>query len=307
MQILLRRLLTAIPTLLLLSFFVFLLLELAPGDAADVLLDQTASVEAQAAVRQELGLDRPFLQRYVDYLGGLLQGDMGTSVYSGASVAREIGTRLPYTLLLVGTAMLLGLAVGVLLGTISAFHKGTIWDALIRAVISINMAVPVFGTALLLVGVFALQLRWLPVFGADSLKHLILPAICTASVLVPGIARLTRASLLDALSREFVLVAHSKGLPRRAVLLRHIVPFAAIPIVTYGGLQAVRLISSLIVIETIFNWPGLGGLAVQAAFDRDPMLLQGATLVIAMLAFALLFMVDVIVLALDPRISSHAV
>lgn len=259
MQILLRRLLTAIPSLLLLSLLVFLLLELAPGDAADVVLDQAASVEARAAVRAELGLEQPLWQRYLDYLGRLLHGDMGNSARSGEPVAREIGIRLPYTLLLVGTAVMLGLAVGTALGALSAFKQRTAWDVAVRALISVNMALPVFWVALLLVSLFSLQLRWLPVFGADSPKHLILPAICTALPLFPGIARLTRSSLLEAAGQDFVVVARSKGLRGRAVLRRHIAPVAAIPVVTYVGLQAVRLISSLVVIETIFNWPGLGG------------------------------------------------
>lgn len=306
MKILLRRLLTAIPTLLLLSLFVFLLLEMAPGDAVDVLLDPTSSADAQDAVRAELGLNAPLLQRYAAYIGGLLQGDMGVSAYSGGLVRTEIGRRLPYTLGLAGTAVVLGLVFGAGLGTASALRRGSFVDMLVRALISINMAIPIFWLALMLVSLFSLRLRWLPVFGADSIKHLVLPAICTAFPLVPGVARLTRSSLLETLNEDFVLVARGKGLQQQAVFLRHVVPVAAIPVVTYVGLQTVRLVSSLVVIETIFNWPGLGGLAVQAALNRDTMMLQGVTLVIAGLAFVILFGIDLIVLYLDPRISSRA-
>lgn len=307
MRILLRRLLITIPTLLMLSLFVFLLLELAPGDAADVTLDQTATAEIRDAVRAELGLDRPLMQRYADYLYNLLHGEMGTSVSTGRPVAAEITTRLPYTLILVAAAVTLALIGGAALGTLSALKPGAAWDMAVRALISVQMAIPAFWLALLLVNLFALQLGWLPVFGADTPAHLVLPAVCTAFPLVPGIARLTRTSLLETLSRDFVLVAHSKGLRRRTVLLRHVAPVAAITVVTYVGVQAVRLIGSLVIIEVIFNWPGLGGLVVQAAFDRDPLLLQGATLVIAALTFVVLLLVDVLVLWLDPRISRQAV
>ncbi len=307
MQILLRRLLITLPTLLMLSLFVFLLLELAPGDAADVMLDQTVSTEIKDAVRAELGLDRPLMQRYADYLAGLLRGEMGTSVSTGRPVAAEITTRLPYTLVLVAAAVTLALLCGVTLGTLSALKPGTLWDMAVRALVSAQMAIPAFWLALLLVNLFALQLGWLPVFGADTPAHLVLPAVCTAFPLVPGIARLTRASLLETLSRDFVLVARSKGLYRRTVLLRHVAPVAAITVVTYVGLQAVRLIGSLVIIEVIFNWPGLGGLVVQAAYDRDALLLQGATLIIAALTFAVLLLVDVLVLWLDPRISKQAI
>ncbi len=306
MQMLIRRLLSAIPTLLLLSLFVFLLLDLAPGDAADVLLDQTASENDRQAVRTELGLDRPLWQRYLDYLGGLLHGDMGDSARTGGPVIREIGVRLPYTLILIATAIVLGVAVGGSLGVLSALRRGTIWDSLVRFLLSINMAVPVFWLAILLVSVFALKLRWLPVFGSETPRHLILPAICTAFPLVPSVARLTRASLLETMGQDFVLVARSKGLRNDAVMSRHILPAAVIPIIMYIGLQAVRLISGLVVVETIFNWPGLGGLAVQAAFDRDPLLLQGTALAIAALTFMILFAVDLIVLYLDPRVSRQS-
>ncbi|NPV68995.1 MAG: ABC transporter permease [Anaerolineae bacterium] len=306
MQILVRRLLTAIPTLLLLSLFVFLLLELAPGDAADVLLDQTASAADREAIRIELGLDRPLWLRYLDYLNGLLHGNLGDSARTGEPVAREIASRLPYTLVLVATAMALAMFAGISAGAFSALHRGTLWDSLVRIAMSIHMAIPVFWLAILLVSLFALKLRWLPVFGSETPRHLVLPAICTAFPLIPGIARLTRASLLETLGQDFVLVAYSKGLRSRAVLNRHVLPAAAIPVATYIGMQAARLIGGLIIVETIFNWPGLGGLAVRAAFDRDPLLLQGTTLAIAAMTFVILFTVDLLVLYLDPRLSRQA-
>lgn len=297
----------AIPTLLLLSLVVFLLLELVPGDVTTTALDITASTEQADHLRAELGLERPVMVRYIDYIGSLLQGNMGVSAKSGQPVIREIGIRMPYTILLVGAAIVLGTIIGVTLGAVAAFQQGKAADWMVTVLVSVTTALPIFWLALLLVQFFALRLRILPVFGADSWQHLILPAACTALTLVPGIARLTRASLLENIHSNHILFAHTKGLRPRRVIWRHITPLAAISVVTYIGLQTVRLISSAAVMEVLFNWPGLGGLAVRAAFDRDATMLLGTTLVIAALTFAILFLLDAIVLYLDPRISRKAI
>lgn len=307
MQIILRRVLMAIPTLLLLSLVVFLLLELAPGDATTTTLDITASSEQSDYLRNELGLGQSVLARYAAYIGGLFRGDLGISAKSGQPVADEIAIRLPYTLLLVSASMALGTIIGVLMGALAAFHVGKGIDWLVTTLVSIATAMPTFWLAMLFVQFFALRLRLLPVFGADSWQHLVLPAFCTSLTLVPGIARLTRASLLDTIKSDCILFARAKGLRQRRVIWRHVSPLAAISVVTYIGLQSIRLISSVAVMEILFNWPGLGGLAVRAAFDRDTTLLLGTTLVIAALTFAILFMVDVVVLYLDPRISRKAI
>ncbi|PJF21978.1 MAG: peptide ABC transporter permease [Phototrophicales bacterium] len=302
MHLILRRVVIAIPTLMLLSLVVFLLLELAPGDAASALLDVSATAEQEAELRAELGLDQHVLVRYLRYLNGVLQGDFGVSARSGMSVAHEIGVRLPYTITLIAAAMLIATVFGIGLGFLSAVKHHSIWDTGITAVVSLGMALPTFWVALILVQIFAVELGWLPVFGADSPQHLILPAFCTAFVLIPGIARITRVSLLEAFNADFILFAQAKGIHTRQIITRHISPIAAISIVTYIGLQIVRLITSVAVMEVIFNYPGLGGLAVSAAFDRDFMMLQGVTLTIAVLTFSVLFIVDLIVAYLDPRI-----
>lgn len=307
MKILTRRLLMAIPTLLVLPLLIFLLLELAPGDAAMTVLDPSASQDVADGLRAELGLTQSLAERYVRYLGGVLSGDLGRSVRSGTPVLEEIALRLPYTLALIAASVALGLFCGVLIGVLGAFNAGGRLDYALTAFISLSMAVPGFWLALILVGIFALGLRWLPVFGAESVAHLVLPAICTAFALIPGIARVTRTSILELRCSAFVTVAHAKGLPSSLVLRRHISPIAAIPVLTYVGMQIVHLFTSVVVMETIFAWPGLGGLAVRAALDRDGLLLQGVALVIALLTFALMLIVDVLVLWLDPRITLEAV
>lgn len=307
MRILARRLLMAIPTLLILPLLIFLLLEFAPGDAAMTVLDPSAAQDVADGLRVELGLTQSPVERYIRYLYGVLSGNLGRSVRSGTPVLEEIALRLPYTLALIGTSLALGLFCGVLIGAAGALNAGSRVDYALTALISVSMAVPGFWLALILVSIFALGLRWLPVFGAESAGHLVLPAICTAFGLIPGIARVTRASILELRSSAFVTVAHAKGLSSSHVLRRHISPMAAIPVLTYAGMQIVHLFTSVVVMETIFAWPGLGGLAVRAALDRDGMLLQGVALVIALLTFVLMLILDVLVLWLDPRITVEAV
>jgi len=307
MQIFFRRVLLAIPTLFVLSLLVFLMLELTPGDVTTSVLDDAASSAAAEALRADMGYNLALPVRYVRYLGGVLRGDMGVSARSGLPVSEELARRLPYTLQLAGAALTLAVVVGVTLGTLAALHHNRPLDTAITGFVSLAMAAPTFWVALLLVSLFSMRLGWLPVFGADTPRHLILPAVSAGLALAPGIVRMTRTSLLEVLEQPFVLVARSKGISGAALLWRHIRPVAAIPVVTYIGLQAIQLISSVVVIEIVFNFPGLGGLAVQAVLDRDPHLLQGVTLLLATLTFTILLVVDLLVVALDPRIEHQAV
>ncbi|MCC6617287.1 MAG: ABC transporter permease [Anaerolineae bacterium] len=304
MRFLLRRLLQAIPTLLALSLVVFLTLDLVPGSAASAVLDDASSDAAKSLLCQQLSCDQPVLTRYVSYLGGLLHGEWGTSIRNGRPVFDEIMLRLPSTLALTVGAIAVAALVGGMLGSIAAAHQGTRWDTAITGVVSVAASLPSFWVALILVSIFALQLGWLPVFGSGSPRHYVIPVLSVAVALIPGITLLTRSSLLETRRQMFVVAAHARGIPQRAVFWRHIEPVAAIPIVSYIGVQAVHLVGSLVAIEVIFNLPGLGGLAVQAALDRDPFLLQGATLTIAVITFAILLVVDVLVMILDPRIAN---
>lgn len=299
----LYRLMLAPPTLLVLSLTVFLMMELAPGSAAGALLDDAATDEAAAQLCAETHCEAPVLERYVLYLGGVLTGDFGHSIRTGRSVGEEIALRLPHTLTLSGAAILLATLIGGVLGMLAAFQQEKHVDHTITGAASLAAAMPTFWIALLLVAVFSLQLGWFPVFGHGSFRHYVLPVISITLALVPGITLMTRSGIISTRRRQFVTVARSKGLSPRAVFTRHIQPVAVIPVVTYVGVQAVHLIGSLITIEIIFNLPGLGGLAVQAALDRDPMLLQGVTLCIAVMTFAILLVVDVALTLLDPRIA----
>jgi ABC-type dipeptide/oligopeptide/nickel transport system permease component len=306
MNALLRRLAFTVPTLLVLSFLVFMLLELTPGSASSAVLDDAASSAAAQQICEEVRCDQPLLTRYGGYLSDLLQGDFGVSIRSGRDVGTELMLRLPHTLVLTFGAISLAVLIGGVVGVLAAMRHGTWLDSLVTSLASISASLPTFWVALLLTGVFAVQLGWLPVFGAGSAAHYILPVVSVALALIPGIAVMVRSSLVDVQQQMFVATAQSKGLSSSRIFWRHVSPVAAIPVVTYVGLQAVHLVGSLVTIEVLFNLPGLGALAVQAALDRDPLLLQGAVLIIAVITLLMLLVVDVIVFLLDPRVTQPA-
>lgn len=299
----LHRLILIPPTLLILSLIIFLMMELTPGSAAAAILDDAADDAAALALCAETHCDDPVLVRYVYYVGDVLTGDLGESLRTGRSVTEEISLRLPHTLILSGTSILLGIIAGGMLGLMAAVRQDTRLDRVIIGVTALLAAMPTFWVALILVSVFALQLGWFPVFGQGGAEHYVLPIASITLMLIPGITLMTRSSIIDTRQRSFVTVARAKGLSLRSIYRRHIQPVAIIPIITYVGVQAAHLIGSLITIEVIFNLPGLGGLAVQAVLDRDPMLLQGVTLCIAVLTFGILLAVDVTQSLLDPRIA----
>jgi peptide/nickel transport system permease protein len=303
MNTFLRRLGFTLPTLLVLSFLVFVLLELTPGSATSAVLDDAASSAAHAQICAALRCDQPLLVRYAGYLGALLQGDFGVSIRSGREVRDELLLRLPHTLILTVGSISMALLIGGAVGVLAALRQHTWLDSIITALASISASLPTFWVALLLTGLFAVQLGWLPVFGSGSAAHYVLPVVSVALSLIPGIAVLVRSSIVDTQQHLFVATAQSKGLSAQRIFWRHVSPVAAIPVVTYVGLQAVHLIGSLVTIEVLFNLPGLGGLAVQAALDRDPLLFQGAALVIAAITLGVLLLVDVVVFLLDPRIA----
>jgi ABC-type dipeptide/oligopeptide/nickel transport system permease component len=303
MNTLLQRLVLMPLTLLVLSFLVFMLLEVTPGSATSAVLDDAASSAAAEAICVELRCDQPLLTRYGGYLGDVLRGDFGISIRSGRQVTDELRLRLPHTLIVTVGSISTALLIGGTVGLLAARRRGTWIDAVITVLTSVSASLPTFWIALLLTGLFAVQLGWLPVFGAGSAAHYILPVVSIALALMPGVAVIVRSSILDAQQQMFVATAQSKGLSSQRIFWRHIGPVAAIPVLTYVGLQAVHLVGGLVTIEVLFNLPGLGGLAVQAALDRDPLLLQGSALAIAAITLVALLLVDVMVFLLDPRIA----
>jgi ABC-type dipeptide/oligopeptide/nickel transport system permease component len=301
---LIRRLGHALLTLVVISFVIHAALDVAPGDAADALAGETASAEQMAALREQLGLDGSSLQRYAGYVGGIvLRGDWGRSMASDRSVGRLLVQRLPNSLVLAGAAMVVATLVGGALGILAAFHAGKLLDALIIAGTAIGMASPTYWTALLLFWAFALRLNWLPVLAGDGLDHLILPVITLALPLSASVTRFVRVNVLDEMGRRYVDTARAKGATERRVVLRHVLRNALGPVVTLVGMHLGHLLGGTFVVETIYAWPGLGGLMVQAIFDRDHPVVMGTGLLIAAGYVLINLATDLVHGKLDPRIA----
>jgi ABC-type dipeptide/oligopeptide/nickel transport system permease component len=300
---LLRRLLLAVPVLLGVVFVVMLTVELIPGDAVALMLGEHATEEAVAKLRDYLGLDKPLLVRYVDYVGRLARGDLGRSIQQNRPVVDELADAWPATLELTIAALLIATSLGVSAGVVSAVWPNSVFDGIARLGSLFGLSMPVFWTGLVLIVVFALWLPWLPVGGVGSPAHLVLPAITLALPSVAMVARMTRSSVLDVLREDYVRTARAKGVAERLVVAKHALRNAAIPILTLLGLQAGQLMGGAVLTETVFAWPGLGRLMVKAIFARDYVLLQGAVLVFSLAFVVINLAVDLAYGALDPRIS----
>jgi ABC-type dipeptide/oligopeptide/nickel transport system permease component len=293
--------------LLAVSLITFLALATIPGDAASALVGESASQEQIAALRDQMGLSKPLPARYLAFLANLLRGDLGRSLVSDRPVSGLILDRLPYTLLLALAATALAVLMGGFVGTTAGLRAGGVLDALLMGGMAMGIAVPTFWSALLLIMLFSLKLEWLPVVGAASARHLVLPAVVLALPTAAVLARLLRSSLLDALGADYVRTAHAKGLASRNVVARHALRNSLVPVIAVLGLQIGHLIAGAFVVETIFAWPGLGRLMVQAIFDRDYPVVMGAALVIAAGYLTINLLVDLTHGWLDPRVAGESV
>lgn len=298
----LRRLALAVPTLLGVTVVVFALIRLVPGDPARLVLGLQASEEEVQRLRVQLGLDRPLPVQYARFLARLVQGDLGRSVVTGEPVAREIAARFPATVQLAVASTLLATATGVAAGVVSATRPYSWLDYLVMTVALAGISLPVFWLGLMLMLLFSVHLRWLPAGGYGTPAHLVLPTVTLAAFSVAIIARMTRSSLLEVLHQDYVRTAWAKGLGARAVVLRHALKNALIPVVTVIGLQFGSLLGGAILTETVFAWPGMGRLLVGAIVARDYPVVQGAVLVFAALFTLVNLAVDVLYAYVDPRI-----
>jgi ABC-type dipeptide/oligopeptide/nickel transport system permease component len=289
------------------SFITFVLLDSTPGDAADSLIGEVASEEQLDALRTELGLDLPWLTRYGMYLEeALLHSDLGKSLMTGRPVTTLILERLPYTVQLAMAALLIAMVLGSLVGLVAASRPSGWLDLALMSVTTLGLSIPTFWVALLLIQFFAVKLRWLPVVGAGTPAHIVLPAISLALPLTAVVARLVRASLLDVKETDYIRTARSKGLSSSTIWGRHILRNAVIPVLTLLGLYAGRMLAGAVVIETVFAWPGLGRLTVQAILDSDFPVVIGAVLLIAALYQLLTLSVDMMHALIDPRVGRAA-
>lgn len=303
-----RRLGGTVLTVLVVSAITFGALMATPGDAASAMVGDSASAAQLQVLRAQMGLDRPLPVRYGEFLVNLiLRGDLGRSTMSNRPVTELILERLPYTGTLALVAIGLAALVGALLGTAAALKAGTLADTALMGGAALGLAVPTFWSALLLMMVFALRLRWLPVVGAESWQYIILPAVTLALPTGAVVARMIRASLLDVYGADYVRTAHAKGLSPHRVLAHHIVRNSLIPVITVLGLHLGHLLGGAFIVESIFGWPGLGRLTVQAIFDRDYPVVMGATLTVSAIYLLINFLIDVAHGWLDPQVAHEAI
>ncbi|HEY2618364.1 MAG TPA: ABC transporter permease [Acetobacteraceae bacterium] len=308
-----RRLGVAVLLVWAVASIVFLAIRLVPGDPAELLLSQGGVAPDPATVaelHEQLGLDRPVLTQYFDNFANLLSGDLGRSLQDGTPVAREIGRRLPRTLELIGVAALLAVLIGIPGGLFAAIGRHGLLDRIANRLSAIALAVPVFVVGTLLVLLFAQTLRWVPAGGYvpladDPLGHialLLMPAITIALGLSATVFRMTRAAVLDVAPRDFVRTARAKGLGRTRILLHHVLRNALMPVLTVLALHLGTLLGGTVLVEYVFNYPGLSGLLVDAVNARDYPTVEGVVLVISVLFVALNLAVDLLYAVLDPRV-----
>lgn len=323
-----RRLLEVVPVVLGITFLVFMMLRLIPGDPVRIMMGERANPEELARVRAELGLDRPLVSQFGSFLGRALQGDLGRSIKRNSRVTEELARAFPATLELTTAAMLIAVLAGLLLGTLAALHRNSWWDTLATGLSLTGISIPIFWLGLLLIVIFTVWLDWFPFGGRSSLsvepitglllldtllrgqpaafldaaRHLVLPALTLATVPTAIIARMTRSSLIEVLGQDYIRTAWAKGLDRWQVLRRHALPNAMLPIVTVVGLQFGYLIGGAVLTEHVFGWPGLGELVLDAVRSRDYPLVQGAILLIALGFFLVNLLVDLTYAWLDPRV-----
>lgn len=298
----LRRLVLTIPVLLGVATLVFALIHLVPGDPAEAMLGETAAASDLEELRQRLGLDQPLLTQYRHFLVGLAQGDLGTSFRYGTPVAQEIAQRMGPTMRLAIVAMLVAVAIAVPLGVIGALYRGRAPDRVAMTLSLAGIAMPNFWLGPVLAIVFAVWLGWLPVSGTGTWRHIVLPAATLGAALAAITARMTRASLVDELRELYVQAARARGLSRTRAVIRHAFRNSLIPVVTILGLQLGSVLTGTIITETIFSWPGVGRLLIQAINFRDYPLVQGCILLISVTYVTMNLVVDVVYAWLDPRI-----
>lgn len=305
-----RRIMSTIPVMGFVALFVFSLLYIAPGDPAVVIAGDQATPEDVERIRTALGLDRPFLERFVEWSWRILHGDLGTSMFTGMPVTQLIGQRLEPTLSLMVLTLVLSIFVAVPMGVVAAWKAGSWIDRALMGFAVFGFSVPVFVVGYVLAYVFALELDWLPVQGYTSLstglwpwfENLILPSIALGCVYIALIARITRASMLEVLQQDYIRTARAKGLGQRPILFVHALKNAAVPIVTVIGIGMALLIGGAVVTESVFAIPGLGRLTIDAILRRDYPVIQGIVLLFSFIYVLVNLVVDLIYTLLDPRI-----
>jgi len=325
-----KRLLWAIPTLIGVSILVFSMVHLAPGDPALVMLGEKASAESVAALKEQMGLNKPLYEQYIMFITNVLQGDFGTSLNSGEPVIEEFMERFPATVELALVAMFFAVIAGLFAGIISAVKRYSIFDYAAMSTALAGVSMPVFWLGLMMIYLFSVQLGWLPVSGRlgyeydidevtglflidailmddyeafwNAFKHLILPAIALGTIPMAIIARMTRASMIEVLKEEYIRTAKAKGCSKMQVIMVHALKNALLPVLTVIGLMLGTLFAGAILTETTFSWPGIGKWLVNAVYQRDFPIIQSTTLIIASMFVIVNLIVDVLYAVVNPKI-----
>ena len=300
-----KRLLLMIPVIIGVSFLVFFIMDMAPGDAVDVSAPEGATAEDLEAIRHDLGLDKPVVVRYIDYMAGMLHGDLGVSYISKTDVFQTYVEKLPATIKLSFASILISVILSVPLGIYSATRQGTIQDNISMAFAMIGLAMPHFWLGLLLIIVFSLKLQWFPSGGDQTLSSIVLPAITIGTGLMATLTRTTRSSMLDVLKQEYLRTARAKGIPEKVVVMSHALRNALIPIITIIGTQLAGVLGGSVLTETVFAWPGVGRLIVDSLNMRDTPLVTGSIIMTTILLSFVLLLVDLLYAAVDPRIKAQ--
>src|SRR5688572_4509159 len=298
----LRRLLLTVPVVWIVVTLVFALIHVVPGDPVAQMLGEGAPQAEIQRLREDLGLDRPLLEQYTAYILGILQGDLGTSFRNQQPVTQAIASRYPATLELAFAAIAVSLIFAIPAGVFAAVRRGTLVDKAIGVFSLFGVSLPNFALGPLLILLFSIVLGLLPVSGRGGISHLVLPALTLGAALMAVTTRMVRASMLEEIQQDYVRTARAKGLPERTVLFRHALRNGILPVITILGLQAGALLAGAIITETVFAWPGLGRLTVQAINARDYPLLQGCILTIALSYILINLLTDAIYTVVDPRI-----
>ncbi len=306
-----RRVLSTIPVMGGVALFVFLMLRLSPGDPAAVIAGDYATAEDIARIRERLGLDEPIVVQFFQWLGNLLQGDLGISIFTNLPVTTLIAQRLEPTIMLTLTTLTFTILVAVPLGTLAAWKAGSLIDRAVMIFAVAGFSIPVFVLGYMLIYQFSIEWRWLPVQGYKSIfedgvgpffRHITLPTLTLSVIYIALIARITRASVLEILQEDYVRTARAKGQSETKVLLRHALRNAAVPIVTVIGLGVALLIGGVVVTESVYNIPGLGRLVLDAVLKRDYPIIQGLILLFSFVYILINLMIDLLYTVFDPRI-----
>jgi len=306
----LKRLLAIIPVMVFVALFVFLLLHLTPGDPAAIIAGDEATPAAIEAIRHKLGLDRPIYEQFGIYVKNLLRGDLGTSIFSNLPVTTLVKQRLEPTVVLAISTLVVAVLFAVPMGILAAWKARTLVDRVVMGFSVLGFAVPVFLVGYLLIYIFAIELKWLPVQGyrpiaegiGQTARSIVLPAFALGMVYMALIARVTRASMLEVLSEDYIRTARAKGSSRMSLLVHHALKNAAVPIVTVIGIGLALLISGVVITETVFNIPGLGRLTVDAILKRDYPIIQGLIILFAGVKVLVNLLIDISYVFFDPRI-----